>query len=782
MILVQRPRRKASRQRQRRRRGLRLETLDPRWLLSASGLGLHLASPDALPSLIADPGIDLPSATQQPLADLSVGGAAATASAATYSLASVLALNSLPGAAHTLYLDFDGDFEAQWGAYSNVTIPAYDQDGDPTTFSDGELASIQQIWRYVAEDYAPFNVNVTTAAPSSLSDGVAQKVAIGGDGSWTGGIYGGLSYLGAFTNSTPNVSFVFPKNLGNGNPHYTGDASSHEAGHSFGLEHQSLYDANGNLVKEYYSGAGDGRAPLMGSSYSATRGLWWYGTSTSATTYQDDMAILAGGLGYRPDHHGNTAAGATSLTVSGNQLGGSGVIATTSDVDYFSFTTDAGLVAISVTVPASVNDLDSRLELHAGDGSLIASDAPISGFGAMISANLAAGTYYVAVAGNGSYGDVGQYAISGTIVPPASSINAPTNLTAIVDPSGQVSLAWTDQAANETGYRVERSTDGQTWTPLATNLPADSTSFTDGSVSAGTTCQYRVDAFDSTVTSPYSNQATVTLAPATPAGLTATAVSSSRIDLAWQDVYGETGFEIERTIDGVNWSVLALTAANTTSYQDLGLAAMTQYEYRICAVNAGGESADTPIVAGTTLASSTVPNAPSNLVASATSSRRIALIWQDNSSNETGFLIERSTNSGGSWTKIAQVGANVTSFTDRGLKSRKTYWYRLRAVNSFGKSAYSNVAGTTTPAAAVKRKPVAAEASPISVQSVPSAKAAGAPVSMEAARLAAAGLSWRQTSSLANAQTSVATDAAFEDFESLRTLRTLPPLRSIGGR
>src|SRR5262249_32647842 len=151
-------------------------------------------------------------------------GSSGSAVAATHPLSSIPALSSLPGAKATLYLNFLGDFISTWGSYSNISTPVYDQDGDATTFSDSELSSIQQIWNYVSEDYAPFNINVTTVQPSSFADGVAERVDIGGNGSWTGGTYGGISYISSFTNSIVNVSFVFPANLGNGYPKYVGDA------------------------------------------------------------------------------------------------------------------------------------------------------------------------------------------------------------------------------------------------------------------------------------------------------------------------------------------------------------------------------------------------------------------------------------------------------------------------------------------------------------------------------------------------------------------------------
>ena len=89
------------------------------------------------------------------------------------------------------------------------------------------------------------------------------------------------------------------------------------------------------------------------------------------------------------------------------------------------------------------------------------------------------------------------------------------------------------------------------------------------------------------------------------------------------------------------------------------------------------------------------PAAPTNLVATAISSSQIALSWTDNANNETGFQIQRS-NNGVNFTLIATVPANVTTYTDNGLTAATTYYYRLRAFNSSGNSAPSNVASATT--------------------------------------------------------------------------------------
>lgn len=347
------------------------------------------------------------------------GQQAVIAAAALNPLSSIPVLNSLPGADVTLYLDFDGYFESVWGSYANITTPVFDRDGDLTTFSDSELANMETIWRYVAEDFSPFPINVTTVEPPNFNNGEALRVAIGGNGSWTDGTYGGIAYVNNFVSATANTVYVFPKNLGNGNPKSVAEASSHESGHAFGLAHQSAYNASGTKTAEYYSGPGDGRAPIMGNSYSATRGLWWNGTSSaSSTTIQDDLAVLsrpANGFGYRPDDHGNNALNATALVGTGNLVSGSGVLTTTSDVDYFSFETNAGDVTVSVTVPSAVNNLDARIELRDSSGNLIASAAPSNSFNASLTANVPAGSYRVVVASQGNYGDIGTYTVSAVV-------------------------------------------------------------------------------------------------------------------------------------------------------------------------------------------------------------------------------------------------------------------------------------------------------------------------------------------------------------------------------
>ena len=183
--------------------------------------------------------------------------------------------------------------------------------------------------------------------------------------------------------------------------------------------------------------------------------------------------------------------------------------------------------------------------------------------------------------------------------------------------------------------------------------------------------------------------------PAAPTNLTATAVSSSQINLAWTDKSSnESGFKVER-LEGSAWTQIA--TPTDPRYSSTGLAASTPYSYRVRAYNAGGDSAYSNTASATTQAAPAVPSAPSNLKATVVSRSQINLTWTDISNNETGFKIERCTGAGCSiFSQIDMVGAGVTSYQNTGLSSKTQYRYRVRAYNAAGNSAYSNVVSAKT--------------------------------------------------------------------------------------
>ena len=186
-----------------------------------------------------------------------------------------------------------------------------------------------------------------------------------------------------------------------------------------------------------------------------------------------------------------------------------------------------------------------------------------------------------------------------------------------------------------------------------------------------------------------------TVPPVAPGGVTAVATASTAIHLTWSDGSdNENGFTIEQSLDGITFGTAGTVAANATTFDVTGLNASTTYTYRVRAFNAAGVSAYSQPASATTLPAAL--GAPTMLTASALSKSQVRLAWRDNSSAETGFRIERSTNAS-KFALLTTVAAGVVTFTDGGLRAGETYYYRVIAVNASGKSAASNVASATTP-------------------------------------------------------------------------------------
>ncbi len=124
------------------------------------------------------------------------------------------------------------------------------------------------------------------------------------------------------------------------------------------------------------------------------------------------------------------------------------------------------------------------------------------------------------------------------------------------------------------------------------------------------------------------------------------------------------------------------------------------------APSSGSGTATIQASAGAVNATATVtygalPAAPTNLTATAISSRKVNLAWTESSTNVTGFVVQRANSGGNNWTTIATIAANVTSYADASVNKNKSYAYRVYAYNSFGSSGYSNTATVTTPSVAI---------------------------------------------------------------------------------
>jgi M6 family metalloprotease-like protein len=178
-----------------------------------------------------------------------------------------------------------------------------------------------------------------------------------------------------------------------------------------------------------------------------------------------------------------------------------------------------------------------------------------------------------------------------------------------------------------------------------------------------------------------------------PSGLAAVAAGSTGINLSWTDnSSSETGFTIEHSPNGSNWTTEASVGANVTSYGDTGLVAGSTHYYRVRAYDGSGSSGWSNVANATT--DQVAPAAPTGLSALALSSTEIDLTWTDNADNEDSYRIERGPD-GINFAIIDTLPANATSYSDSGLTQTTTYFYRVSAVNTVAAPA-SNVASATT--------------------------------------------------------------------------------------
>ena len=246
----------------------------------------------------------------------------------------------------------------------------FDRDGNPSSLSAAEVAEIEAVWQIVAEDYAPFNVDVTTEDPGDLAlrySGTGDseygvRIVISPTDEWVGNKFGGVAYVGSFRSNIP--AFVFSGNLGNFKS--VGDASSHEAGHALGLAH------DGTAQSVYYSGH-DAWGPIMGNSYSRELAQWSKGEYAGATNIEDDVAVLAATLGHREDDHGDTAAGATLLAGAGET---SGFVDANDPVDVFAVDVSGGSVDARVTPTSGVTNLFASITIRNDAGTVMAANTP----------------------------------------------------------------------------------------------------------------------------------------------------------------------------------------------------------------------------------------------------------------------------------------------------------------------------------------------------------------------------------------------------------------------
>lgn len=329
------------------------------------------------------------------------------------------------------------------------------------------------------------------------------------------------------------------------------------------------------------------------------------------------------------------------------------------------------------------------------------------------------------------------------VVPPQQ----PTGLTAQAAPTdtgGTVSLSWSDNSIADTAYVVQRSADnGVTWSnvtslPMSFDpaLPASdpaspgykgARTYTDSTVQQGATYLYKVVAqnkvgygkeFPSVTASSYTDTTTTTVPAVPPAApsnatvvLVTTANNTSNARVTFKDnAANEAGFVVERSEDsGANFAPIGTLPAwnNTTRvpYVDATVEPGKTYVYRVASVNGGGIKSDYAQTGSIVVPVPAAPAAPSGLALALQAGPRVRVSFTDNALGEAGFIIERSSDGGASYSPIGTAPARnltgaVTYFDTaiQGGATNMTYLYRVAAYNAGGNSAAAGPVGVVVPA------------------------------------------------------------------------------------
>lgn len=309
-----------------------------------------------------------------------------------------------------------------------------------------------------------------------------------------------------------------------------------------------------------------------------------------------------------------------------------------------------------------------------------------------ISTGLTSGTkYFYRVYAYNTGGNSEYITESATTLP--SIPVAPSGLSATV--SGlNITLNWLDNANNEDGYKLERSLYGSKTFEEIGMLSSNVTTYEDTYLPSGTEYEYRVRAYNIAGNSEYSNTIQVTTMNAPDAPLEFVGFADNQngyIEFMWSDVADETGYIMERSDNnGSTWTQLSAIATN--EYKDYTAAPGVSYCYRIYAYNEVGSGGYSDILV---LNLAGAPTAPNNLTATSAGSTQINLTWTDNSNDEVGFKLQISLDQS-TWNTIYTAQAGETSYSNTGLNSTTTYYYRVFAYNDIGNSDYTNIVNAKT--------------------------------------------------------------------------------------
>jgi hypothetical protein len=415
------------------------------------------ASPSAPGPVVAR---DLPEITMAPgseSANIKSDAAPQSAAAPVVAEADPASYHSRPGASKVIYLDFDGHSTTATSVWGAQTQPGFDLDGNPASYSSAEILAVRNIWERVSEDFAPFDVDVTTADPgfnainrsANIDTVFGTRVVISTNGLSDNAIQGSFAEFVNHAAQQPvwirHTSATAIKDVG--------ESVSHFVGHSLGLLHDGAPGVGLH--------AGDTNwAPIMGNANTRPVSVWSKGEYPGATNLEDDIAIIGGIMGFVVDESTSRSL-PQQLGLIDSLRSTRGIISGPGDADFIRFVSPtAGTIKVTATGATKPN-LDIGIVLLDAVGSGIAADRPPSGstsadiatgMDASITIDLPApGVYYVYIYGDSTqvvgatgypqYGSGGAYRVAVDTLETSGDSYAPVAQQRLLDTRGGPILA-----------------------------------------------------------------------------------------------------------------------------------------------------------------------------------------------------------------------------------------------------------------------------------------------------------------------------------------------------
>lgn len=237
---------------------------------------------------------------------------------------------------------------------------------------------------------------------------------------------------------------------------------------------------------------------------------------------------------------------------------------------------------------------------------------------------------------------------------------------------------------------ASRSTDGVTWTTVGSVTVSMSSAVYIGLLSSATDAtKLNAAKFTNVTLTGTINPAETVNALAAPAGVAVAQGGGASLVVSWQPVAGATGYVVERSANGVDFTSVYTAASSATSWTNTGLAGAMWYFFKVRATSAAGRSTPSAIVSAVNR-----PSPVTDAAVTVISNTQLVLNWTE-TSGETGYRIERSADNV-TFTQIATVGANVPSYSSSGLAAGTPYWFRISPTTATGDGNPVVITGSTT--------------------------------------------------------------------------------------